>query len=168
MNIGLISDTHSYLDPKIAGYISSCDEILHAGDIGSLDLLESLQRLKPTQAVYGNIDGPEIRTVCPQDLWLEREGVRILMTHIAGKPGKYHPRVKSLLRQKTPDLLICGHSHILKVTKDPEFGGLMFINPGAAGRQGLHHQKTIMRMSLQKGKVTNLEVIELGKRGSLE
>ena len=168
MNIGLISDTHSYLDPKIAGYFSSCDEILHAGDIGSVDLLESLQRLKPTQAVYGNIDGREIRTLCPQDLWLEREGVRILMTHIAGKPGKYHPRVRSLLKEKTPDLLICGHSHILKVTKDPEFRDLLFINPGAAGRQGLHHQKTIMRMSLKEGKVTNLEVIELGKRGSLE
>ena len=167
MTLGLISDTHSYLDPKIAGYFNNCDEILHAGDIGSLSVLESLQTLHPTHAVYGNIDGQEIRNCCPEDLWLEYQGIRILMTHIAGRPGKYHPRVRSVLKSTPPDILICGHSHILKVMKDPEYADLLYINPGAAGRQGLHHQKTIMRLSLQKGKITNLEVIELGKRGSI-
>jgi predicted phosphodiesterase len=126
-----------------------------------------LRNIKPTQAVYGNIDGQEIRNTCPEDLWLEREGIHILMTHIAGKPGKYHPRVRSLLQERVPNILICGHSHLLKVMKDPRYDGLLFINPGAAGRQGLHHQKTVIRLYLQKGKIINLEVIELGKRGSI-
>lgn len=167
MIIGLISDTHSYLDPKIAGYFNECDEIWHAGDIGSVKVLESLNDIKPTLAVYGNIDNQEIRNICPEDLWLEREGIHILMTHIAGRPGKYHPRIRSLLQEKAPNVLICGHSHILKVMKDPAYDDLLFINPGAAGRQGLHHMKTIIRLYLQKGKISNLEVIELGKRGTI-
>ena len=166
MTLGLISDTHGYLDPKIADYFRSCDEILHAGDVGTIETLESLQKIKPTSAVYGNIDGQDIRAECPQDLWLEREGLQIFMTHIAGRPGNYPSRVKAILRQKRPHILICGHSHILKVMKDPDYPDLLYLNPGAAGKQGFHHQKTLIRLSLQRGKVNNLEVIELGKRGS--
>ncbi len=165
ITIGLISDTHSYLDPKIARYFESCDEILHAGDIGSVEVLQSLQQIKPTMAVYGNIDGQEIRVLCPEDQWLEREGVKIFMTHIAGSPGKYNKRVKSIIAHKRPDVLICGHSHILKVMPDPYFSYLLHINPGAAGRHGFHHQKTVIRLTLENRRPTNLEVIELGKRG---
>lgn len=168
MTLGLIADTHGFLDPKIASYFNTCDEIWHAGDIGNIEVLESLQRIKPTFAVYGNIDGNDIRTLCPQDLYLEREGVHILMTHIAGAPGRYHKRVKTLIQKHPPNLLICGHSHILKVLKDPVYENLLYVNPGAAGKQGFHHQKTIIRMSLADGRISDLEVIELGKRGSLQ
>ena len=167
MLLGLISDTHGYLDPKVADYFEPCQEIIHGGDIGSIEVLEALHKIKPTQAVFGNVDGPEIRMRCPEDLWLEREGLSILITHIAGPVGKYNSRIRAILQQRTPDLLICGHSHILKVMKDPVYHQMLHINPGAAGRQGLHHQKTIIRISLLSGRISDLEVIELGKRGSL-
>ncbi len=167
MTIGLISDTHGYLDPKVLSYFNSCDEIWHAGDIGTLTVLEELESIKPTLGVYGNVDGQELRLRCPQDLWLNRGGVRILITHIAGNPGRYNQRVKSMLKLSTPDILICGHSHILKIMKDAAFNNMLHINPGAAGKHGFHHVKTIVRMTLNDGKVTNLEVVEMGKRGSL-
>ncbi|GJM29267.1 MAG: phosphoesterase [Cyclobacteriaceae bacterium] len=167
MTIGLIADTHGYLDPKISSYFSACDEIWHAGDIGSVKVLESLEQIATTKAVYGNIDGQDIRIMCPEDLIITKEGIKVLLTHIAGTPGKYNSRVKSIIRHQNPDLIVCGHSHILKVTRDPVISGLLYINPGAAGRHGFHHQKTIIRMSLENGSVTNLEVIELGKRGSI-
>ncbi len=167
MTIGLISDTHGYLDPKVRSYFDSCDEIWHAGDFGTLQVLQSLESIRPTFGVYGNVDGQDIRLRCPRDLWINRSGVRVLMTHIAGRPGRFNRQVKSMLGSSPPDVLICGHSHILKVMKDPSFNDMLYINPGAAGRQGLHHIKTIMRLTLDKGKVTNLEVIEMGKRGSI-
>lgn len=167
MTIGLISDTHGYLDPQVKSYFDICDEIWHAGDIGTLPVLESLERIRPTFGVYGNVDGQDIRLRCPKDLWLNRSGVRVLITHIAGRPGRYNRHIKSMLGASPPDVLICGHSHILKVMKDPGFNDMWYINPGAAGRQGLHHIKTIIRLTLDKGKVTNLEVIEMGKRGSI-
>ena len=167
MVIGLISDTHGYLDPQIAPYFESCAEIWHAGDIGNLAVLEDLKSQKPTFAVYGNIDSPEIRHHCVEDLWLEREGLKVLITHIAGTPRRYDARVKALLEHNPPHLLVCGHSHFLKVTRDPNYQDMWFVNPGAAGRQGLHKVKTIMRITLEKGQITNMEVIELGKRGAL-
>lgn len=166
ITVGIISDTHGYLDPSIRSYFESCDEIWHAGDIGGTTLLDSLKKIKPVYGVYGNVDGQDIRVDCPEDLWLNREGLRILLTHIAGRPGKYTKRVKETLKSSPADILICGHSHILKVQKDPAFNNMWYINPGAAGKQGFHHKKTIMRMSLQQGEITNLEVIDLGKRGS--
>ncbi len=168
IEIGLISDTHSYLDPQVAQYFESCHEIWHAGDIGSELVLDQLQQIKPTLGVYGNIDGHEIRLRCPQDLWITREGISVLITHIAGTPKRYNQRVKELIQKKKPDILICGHSHILKVMKDPANPGLMYINPGAAGRHGFHQVKTIMRLQLHAGVISNLEVIELGKRGALK
>ena len=167
MTIGLIADTHGYLDPQVESYFKSCDEIWHAGDIGNHDILDALNQIKPTYAVYGNIDGHEIRLSCKEDLLLKREGLGILMTHIAGSPGKYNKRVRELIEELKPDLLVCGHSHILKVTKDPKYHQLLYVNPGAAGKQGFHHKKTVMRLYLSRGQVTNLEVIELGKRGTL-
>ncbi|MDH3709528.1 MAG: metallophosphatase family protein [Cyclobacteriaceae bacterium] len=167
MTIGLISDTHSYLDPQVSSYFGSCEEIWHAGDIGSLQVLEDLQAMKPTFAVYGNIDDPVIRHQCQEDLWLEREGLLIFMTHIAGSPKRYESRVRSLIKSRQPRILICGHSHILKVQKDPQHHNMWYVNPGAAGRQGFHRMKTIMRMTLHRGQIANLEVIELGKRGAI-
>lgn len=168
MIIGLISDTHGYLDPLVARYFEPCHEIWHAGDVGDMQVLDSLKALKPTFAVYGNIDGLAIRQQYPEDLWLERQGLRVLITHIAGRPGRYEKRIKPFLMANPPHLLVCGHSHILKVVKDKDFNDMWYINPGAAGRQGMHRIKTIMRMTLGRGKITNLEVIELGKRGALD
>lgn len=166
MKIGLISDTHSHLDPKVFEYFKNVDEIWHAGDIGTLSLLEELEAFKPTVAVFGNIDGYEIRSASPEDQIFEREGVKVLMTHIAAKPPRYNPRVKKLITEHKPNILVCGHSHILKVQPDPA-NNLLFINPGAAGIHGFHQIKTLLRFDLEQGKPKNLEVIELGKRGAL-
>ncbi len=166
MKIGLISDTHSHLDPKVFEYFKNVDEIWHAGDIGTLSLLEELEAFKPTVAVFGNIDGHEIRSASPEDQIFEREGVNVLMTHIAAKPPRYNPRVKKLITEHKPNILVCGHSHILKVQPDPA-NNLLFINPGAAGIHGFHQVKTLLRFDLEQGKPKSLEVIELGKRGAL-
>ncbi len=166
MNVGIISDTHGYLDSQIATYFSSCEEIWHAGDIGTIAVLDALDEIAPVKAVYGNVDSQQIRLRCPEDLVIRAGELKIFLTHIAGKPGKYNPRVRSILNRERPDIIICGHSHILKITKDPVFDNLLYINPGAAGRHGFHHQKTVVRMSIDNGVITNLEVIELGKRGS--
>ncbi|WP_421870894.1 metallophosphoesterase family protein [Marinoscillum sp.] len=166
MKIGLISDTHSYLDPKVFDYFQQVDEIWHAGDIGTLALLEQLEAFKPTVAVFGNIDGHEVREATPEDQIFVREGVKVLMTHIAAKPPRYNPRVQKLIQAHQPNLLICGHSHILKVQPDPA-NNLLFMNPGAAGIHGFHQVKTLLRFDLVSGKPKNLEVVELGKRGAI-
>jgi putative phosphoesterase len=161
IRIGLISDTHSYLDPTVFKHFESCDEIWHIGDIGDEEVIRKLISFKPTLAVYGNIDNTDLRHEFPENIFIEREGLRIFMTHIGGLPGKFPARVKNLIKIHQPDLFICGHSHILRVLKGD---GLVYINPGAAGRHGFHAMRTLMRMELSDGKVTNLEVIELGKR----
>ena len=167
MTIGLISDTHGYLDPRIRDYFANCDEIWHAGDIGPLSTIKSLEEFKPIKAVFGNIDGQEIRIKYPQDLHWEQEGLRIFMTHIAGKPGKYHRRIKDIIKKTPVDLLICGHSHILRVERDPSYNHMLYLNPGAAGKHGFHHKKTMLRFVIKEAKIANLEVIDLGKRGSI-
>lgn len=166
MRIGLISDTHDHLDKSVFKYFDQCDEIWHAGDIGSLSLLEELENFKPTVAVFGNIDDATVRSACPEDQIFEREGKKILMTHIAAKPPRYNTRVKSLIKFNQPNLLICGHSHILKVEPD-RTNNLLFMNPGAAGIHGFHKVKTLLRFDIQEGKVLNLEVVELGLRGKI-
>jgi len=166
MKIGLISDTHSYLDPKVLEYFQSVDEIWHAGDIGEVSVTQQLEQLKPLRAVYGNIDDKNLQALYPEDLWFDCEGLRIWMTHIAGSPPNYNPRTKKILKEKSADVLICGHSHILKVIKDPKYN-LLYINPGAAGNHGFHHIKTIMRFEILNKEIKNMEVIELGKRGQL-
>lgn len=164
MKIILISDTHSYLDERMLEHCRQSDEIWHAGDIGNPKLADQLAAVRPLQAVYGNIDGEEIRQQYPQDLWIEREGLQIWMTHIGGYPPKYNRRVKDKLQEKCPDIFVCGHSHILKIVKDPERDGMLCLNPGAAGRQGFQKIRTILRFELYQGRVSKMEVIELGPK----
>ena len=164
MKIGLLSDTHSHLDPKIFEHFATCDEIWHAGDIGDESLAHALAQFKPLKAVYGNIDDQNLQARFPEDLWFDCEGMKIWMTHIGGAPPNYNPRVKKLLKEKTPDVFICGHSHILRVKKDENLN-MLYINPGAEGNHGFHSVKTIVRMEFEKGKIQKMEVIELGKRG---
>jgi putative phosphoesterase len=167
MKIGLISDTHSFLDPKVPEHFSNCDEIWHAGDIGDPNIIQQLSKVKPTRAVYGNIDSKELQIAWPEDNRMNIDGVKVLMTHIGGTPPNYNPRVKKLFALETPDIFICGHSHVLKIGRDTAMGNMLFINPGAAGNHGFHHMKTIIRFEILAGAVRNMEVIELGKRGAL-
>jgi putative phosphoesterase len=164
MKILLLSDSHSYLDAQVLDYCQACDEIWHAGDIGTLSLADSLAALKPLQAVYGNIDGEDIRKQYSEDLWFEREGLLIWMTHIGGYPPRYNRRVKNILEERVPDIFVCGHSHILKVVRDEARNGMLCLNPGAIGRQGFHKIRTMLRFELSEGKIQRMEVIELGKK----
>ena len=161
--ICLISDTHSFLEPKVLKYAADCDEIWHAGDIGTLELADKLATIKPLRAVFGNIDGAELRRCFPLNLKFEIEGVKVLMTHIAGYPSKFSARALELIKDYQPNLFICGHSHILKVMPD-KANKLLFMNPGACGNHGFHQVKTILRFTVENGKINNLEAIELGKR----
>ena len=164
MKIGLLSDTHSYLDPKVFDHFKECDEIWHAGDIGDGALADALEKFKPLQAVFGNIDDKDMSVRFPEDLWFDCNGVKIWMTHIGGAPPNYNPRVKKILKEKVPDVFICGHSHILRVKKDEKLN-ILYVNPGAAGNQGFHAMRTIIRMEIDGAKIRKMEVIELGKRG---
>ncbi|HWB64446.1 MAG TPA: metallophosphoesterase family protein [Chitinophagales bacterium] len=167
LKIGLLSDTHGYLDPKIYEVFKEVDEIWHAGDIGSFGLCEELQKFKPFYAVYGNIDGKDIRIEYPENLVMQREGLKILITHIGGYPGNYQPKARRKIEEEKPDIFICGHSHILKVMRDPKYNNMVVMNPGAAGVQGFHKVKTVLRFNLNQGKIENMEAIELGKRGEI-
>lgn len=167
MKIGLISDTHSYLDPKVFDHFKNVDEIWHAGDIGTMSLADELEKFKPLKGVYGNIDDKDLQVRFPENLWMDIEGVSVLMTHIGGAPPNYNPRVKKLLKEKTPQVFICGHSHILRIKRDPAFNNMLFVNPGAAGQHGFHMMKTIVRFEIVAGDIKNMEVIELGKRALL-
>jgi len=164
--IGLLSDTHSYLDPLIFEYFSDRDELWHAGDIGSMELVERLEAFKPLKAVYGNIDNHKIRQEFPLNLRFNCEGLEVFITHIGGYPGRYTKRVRELLTADPPNLYICGHSHILKVMPDKQLD-LLHINPGACGVHGFHREKTIVRFAIDSGEIQNLEVINLGKRGQI-
>ncbi|MFK7953926.1 MAG: metallophosphoesterase [Ekhidna sp.] len=167
MKIGLISDTHGYLDPKVFKYFEEVDEIWHAGDIGTEEVLKELQEFKPTVAVWGNVDGGKLRVECKEGEVFEREGVRVLITHIANKPPKYNKKVLEYVTYYKPKLLICGHSHILKVMPDKK-NDLLFMNPGAAGKHGFHKMKTLLRFDLEQGEIKNLEVVELGPRANIK
>ncbi len=162
--IGLLSDTHSHLDESVFQYLAPCEEIWHAGDIGDPQIADRLEAFRPLRAVYGNIDGLPIQHRFPLDLRFECEGVDVFMTHIGGYPGKYVKRVKDILFTDPPKLFICGHSHILKVIPDKQHG-LLHMNPGACGNEGWHKVKTLLRFDLNAGRIENLEVVELGRRG---
>jgi len=166
--IGLISDTHSYLGQKALEILKDVDEIWHAGDIGDPAVTEALKALKPVRAVYGNIDGPEIRYEFPLDNRFKIEGFEIWMTHIGGYPRVYVPRVKKLLSSNPPQIFVCGHSHILRVMRDPAYNNMLVLNPGAAGTHGFHHVKTLLRFTLDNGRIFNMEAIEMGKRGEIK
>lgn len=161
MRIGIISDTHGYFHPAIPEYLSDVDMILHAGDIGTEDVLDQLEALAPTHAVRGNIDGQPLRHRAPAHQRLILDGVRVWMTHIGGHPGRWSPAVKDELRYEPPDVFICGHSHILRMERVASHGGMLFINPGAAGRSGFHRVKTCMRLELEGGRPQRAEVIHL-------
>lgn len=163
IKIGLLSDTHGYVDPKIYEYFKDLDEIWHAGDVGSLEVIDELKKFKPTIGVYGNIDAKEIRLEFPEFVSMNREGLKILMTHIGGKPGKYSKPAFEKIHEEKPGLFICGHSHILLIKYDPA-SKMLWMNPGACGYKGFHQVKTIVRFSISEGKVHDLEVIEIGKR----
>jgi putative phosphoesterase len=154
--IGLLSDTHGYLDKKVFEYFKDCDEIWHAGDIGSMEVVEQLEQFKPLKAVYGNIDDAKIRQSFPLNLRFECEGMDVFITHIGGYPGRYTGRVREIIRSKSPQLYICGHSHILKVMPDKKYD-FLHINPGACGNYGFHKIKTIVRFDINKGKIQNLK-----------
>jgi putative phosphoesterase len=163
MRIGLISDTHAYLDPKVFEYFKDCDEIWHAGDFGD-SVSDKLVSFKPLRGVYGNIDGQKIRSEYPEELFFEFGGLKILMIHIGGSPSYYYPQAKKSIELNRPDIFICGHSHILKVMQDKNFN-MLYMNPGAAGKQGFHKMRTMLRFKIEGSKVENLEAIELGLRG---
>lgn len=168
MRIGVLSDTHGYLDDRVYHHFENCDEIWHAGDIGSMDILEKLRNFKPLKAVFGNIDDPLIRLECPEELFFVMEGLKIFIIHIGGTPGRYVKGLSKKLCALKPDLFICGHSHILKIMRDPKHNNLLFLNPGAAGIQGFHKIRTLVRFDIIKSTITNLQVIELGKRSSIK
>jgi uncharacterized protein len=162
----LISDTHGHLDQKIIKYIYDVDQVWHAGDIGTIAVADGISSLKTLKGVYGNIDGHVLRSQFPENQIFSCEGVKVLITHIGGYPGRYNPRVKKLIAQEKPKLYVCGHSHILKVIQDHK-NNLLHMNPGACGIQGFQKLRTMLRFELNHGKIENLEAIELGKRGAL-
>ena len=162
--IGLISDTHSYFDPRILEYFKGMDEIWHAGDIGSPDVIDQLAQIANVRGVFGNIDGAEIRKVFKRDALFVCEKVPVWITHIGGYPGRYEKRVREYLsKYSTPKLFITGHSHILKVMMDKRYG-FLHMNPGAAGISGFHKVRTLIRFEIDGEKIQNLEVVELGPR----
>ena len=165
--IGLISDTHGFVDLKVAEYFKDCDQIWHAGDIGPNDVIPKLERIAPVIAVQGNIDDAEIRQQFPVDQFFKCEDVNVWITHIGGYPGRYSKHARDYLaKNPTPDIFITGHSHILKVMRDKKYN-LLHLNPGAAGYYGFHKVKTLLRFEIAGNKISKLEVIELGKRGKI-
>ena len=164
MKVGVISDTHNWLDPTLGTVFKDCDEIWHAGDAGTISILETLAAFAPiVRSVYGNIDGIDIRSRVPEFQLINVQGVKILLIHIAGKPPRYNRHVLELTRKNKPDLLICGHSHILKIMRDKQHD-LLYVNPGAAGRYGFHKMRTVLRFEINQGLISNMEVVELGLR----
>ncbi len=162
--IGLISDTHGFLDENIFRHFDSCDEIWHAGDFGDMAIANKLSDFKPLLGVYGNIDGNEIRSQFPVNLKWACESLEVYMTHIGGYPPHYNPAVKKELLAIAPQLFICGHSHILRIIFDDKISCL-HMNPGAAGNHGWHQVRTVVRFMVDGKEIRNCEVIELGKRG---
>lgn len=158
--VGILSDTHGFLHPRIRAFFNGVDEIWHAGDIGSVETAEAMKRLALTRAVYGNIDGRDIRCLFPEYQLFKAEEARVLMIHIGGSPGRYSRQAGELIRQHEPDLFVCGHSHILKVQYDRK-KSLLFINPGAAGNSGLHHSITAVRMKIDGERFLDLEVLDI-------
>ncbi|MDH5399818.1 MAG: metallophosphatase family protein [Cyclobacteriaceae bacterium] len=164
VKIGLLSDTHGYLDEQILSFLKPCDEIWHAGDIGAMETYEQLEQVRPVRAVYGNIDGGVLRQILPETLSFNIEGLEVMITHIGGYPPRYNSHSQKLLKNATPGLFVTGHSHILKIMPDKARKNMLFINPGAAGRHGFHKMRTLVRFKIHQAKIEGLEVVELGPR----
>ena len=157
--IGLLSDTHGFISKKILEFFKECDEIWHAGDIGNIETAVVLSDFKPLKAVYGNIDGTDVRIEYPNFQIFTCEDVKVLITHIGGYPGKYEKCIKEIIQKIKPNLFISGHSHILKVMYDKEYD-LLHINPGAAGNSGLHKKQTAIRFIIEGKDIKDLEIWE--------
>lgn len=162
--VGIISDTHGFLDEKVFSYFENVDEIWHAGDFGS-EVAEKLSAFKNLRGVFGNIDGKKVRDFFPLHNQFRVEELNVWMTHIGGFPPNYEPGILKKLQAHTPDIFVCGHSHILKVMRDKNLNNMLHINPGATGRSGFHIMRTIVRLEIDRKKIQNVEAIELGKRG---
>lgn len=160
----LLSDTHSYINDQILKFVKQADEVWHAGDIGNLSVTDTIKKLKPLRAVFGNIDDKDARAEFPLDNKFSLEGVSVWITHIGGYPNKYNQRIREEIKINSPKIFIAGHSHILKVQYDKKLN-LLHLNPGAAGNHGFHKIRTMLRFELQKGEIKNLEIIELATRG---
>jgi len=160
IRIGILSDTHGRLLPKVLNFLSSVDEIWHAGDIGSLEILDELRKIKPLRAVYGNIDGTQVRRECSEELVFTAEDLKVFMTHMGGYPGRYQPKSKKTIEQEKPGLFVCGHSHILKVIFDQKYN-MLHINPGAAGIYGIHKSITAVRLIIEGKEMRDLEVLDI-------
>lgn len=163
IKILLLSDTHSHIDDTILKYVQQADEVWHAGDIGSLVVTDKIKSIKPLRAVFGNIDDDKARMEFPLHNRFMCEGVDVWITHIGGYPGKYNQAIREELSANPPKLFICGHSHILKVQFDKSLN-LLHMNPGAAGISGFHQIRTMLRFEIEGDKISNLEVIEIGKK----
>jgi putative phosphoesterase len=161
-HIGILSDTHCYLHPKVFDFFSACDQLWHAGDFGNLETADALGSFKPLRGVYGNIDGQELRVHFPKDQLFTVEGKKVFMTHIGGKPGKYDAEAKKVIERVKPDILVCGHSHILRVQYDQKYK-MMYINPGAAGKYGFHLKITLLRFTIDGNDLKDMEIMELSK-----
>ncbi|HCQ28869.1 MAG TPA: YfcE family phosphodiesterase [Flavobacteriales bacterium] len=162
--IGVISDTHGYIDDRILHHFKDCDQIWHAGDVGSVDVIETLENTgKVIKGVYGNIDNQKVRAIFPEYNFFTVENKKVLMLHIAGYPGRYNKHAYHLIKKYQPDIFVCGHSHILKIQYAKDLH-LLHINPGAAGIKGFHKIRTIVRFAIDGNKIENMEVIELGAR----
>jgi putative phosphoesterase len=164
--IGLLSDTHGHVPKQAFTFFADCNEIWHAGDIGNLETAKELAGIKPLKAVYGNIDGQELRSFYPLYQHFNCEGVKVLMIHIGGYPGKYTPEARRLIEEMQPKLFITGHSHILKVMNDPKHN-LLHINPGAAGKYGWHTVATLIRFTVDGETIKDLEIQEIPKHEQL-
>lgn len=163
MYIGLISDTHGVLDAPFRDFLAPVDEIWHAGDFGGgMDLAAEIASFKPLKGVAGNCDNHALRYIHPLHLFFECEGMKVLMTHIGGYPGRYDSRARELIDRYHPDIFVCGHSHILKVVRDPK-RNMLVINPGAAGIQGFHVVRTALRFKIEDGRIHSMEVFELDR-----
>ena len=162
--IGLLSDTHGYVPPRVYEHFADCDEVWHAGDIGTVAVLDELRAFKPLRIVFGNIDNHIIRLDTPEDLVFQVEEVKVAMTHIAGRPGKYSPKAFDLLTKERPKIFVCGHSHTLLVQFDKKMNAL-WLNPGACGKKGFHKVCTVLRFEIDGADIKNIEVIELENRG---
>jgi len=159
----LLSDTHSYIDAQIIKFVKQCDEVWHAGDIGNLDVTDSIKKIKPLRAVYGNIDDKDARSEFPLDNKFTLEGVDVWITHIGGYPNKYNQRIREEIKINSPKIFIAGHSHILKIQYDKKLE-LLHLNPGAAGNYGFHKIRTMLRFKIDNGEIKDMEIIELAIR----
>lgn len=165
MEIGILSDTHNWFHPELARELAGVDLILHAGDVGDVEILDALRTIAPVRAVYGNVDGWDVRAEAPEFDAFDAGGLRFLMTHIAGRPGRWQRGMGRRLAETRPDVFVCGHSHILQIERVESLGGMLFINPGAAGRQGFHLKKTCVRLHVEDGRARRADVIHLDHEG---